>query len=86
MQTIDAKQATGKYHQIWIEFAKFYEEHDQLDEARLIFQRSLKATYKNVDELATICCEWAEMELKHGYFGYIIELLYLNFVNKFLCP
>ncbi len=65
IQTIDAKQATGKYHLVWIEFAQFYEKNDQLAEARSIFEKAQKATYKNVDELASIYCEWAEMELRH---------------------
>lgn len=65
IQTIDAKQATGKYHLIWIEFAQFYEKNEQLNEARMIFEKARKAVFKNVDELANIYCEWAEMELRN---------------------
>lgn len=65
IQTIDAKQATGKYHLIWIEFAQFYEANDQLREARFLLEKAQKATFKNVDELANIYCEWAEMELRN---------------------
>ena len=65
IQTIDAKQATGKYHLIWIEFAQFYEKNNQMNEARFVFEKAIKAVFKNVDELANIYCEWTEMELRH---------------------
>jgi pre-mRNA-splicing factor SYF1 len=65
IQTVDAKQAGGKYGQLWIDFAKFYENNEQLDDARYIFDKATKATFKSVDELATLWCEWAEMELRH---------------------
>ena len=65
IETIDAKQASGKYPLIWIEFAKFYESNDQLDEARYVFQKAVNANYKSVDELATVWCDWCELELRH---------------------
>jgi pre-mRNA-splicing factor SYF1 len=33
-----------------------------------VFERAIKAAYKNVDELAAVWCEWAEMELRNEYF------------------
>jgi pre-mRNA-splicing factor SYF1 len=66
IQTVDAKQATGKYQLLWIEFANFYEKNEQLDEARFVLEKAVKATYKNVDELAAVWCEWVEMELRHN--------------------
>jgi pre-mRNA-splicing factor SYF1 len=65
IKTIDAKQASGKYHLIWIEFSRFYELNNQLDESRYVFQRAVNANYKNVDELATVWCEWCELELRN---------------------
>jgi pre-mRNA-splicing factor SYF1 len=50
---------------IWTEFAKFYEENSQIDEARFVFERAVKANYKTVDELAAVWCEWTEMELRN---------------------
>lgn len=32
VQTIDPMKATGKPHSLWVSFAKFYEENDQLDD------------------------------------------------------
>lgn len=65
IQTVDAKQANGKYHLLWIEFAKYYENNNQINEAKYVFERAVKANYKNVDELANVWCEWVEMELRH---------------------
>ena len=32
VQTVDAKQAVGKLHTLWVEFAKFYEGNSQIPE------------------------------------------------------
>src|SRR4051794_9918580 len=37
-----------------------------LEEARLIFDKAVLASYKSVDHLATVWCEFAEMELRHN--------------------
>ena len=65
IKTVDAKQATGKYSMLWIEFGRFYEKNEQIEDARFVYQKAMKATFKNVDDLASVCCEWAEMELRH---------------------
>ena len=64
IKTIDPKQATGKYPMIWIEFGRYYEKNEQFEDARFVYQRATKAAFKNVDDLANVCCEWAEMELR----------------------
>ena len=66
--TIDPYKATGnnKLSKIWIEFGKFYEEYgDNLDDTRTIYKKAIKYKFKNIDDLASIYCEWAEMELRH---------------------
>lgn len=34
VQTVDPMKATGKPHSLWVSFAKFYEENEQLDDVR----------------------------------------------------
>lgn len=34
VQTVDSMKATGKPHSLWVSFAKFYEENEQLDDVR----------------------------------------------------
>lgn len=73
VQTVDPKQAVGKLNALWVAFAKFYEKAGQLDDARVIFEKSTHVPYMKVDDLAHVWCEWAEMELRHKYEAYIIK-------------
>ncbi|KAI4466200.1 pre-mrna splicing factor [Holotrichia oblita] len=46
VQTVDPKSAVGKLHTLWVEFAKFYENNGQVDDARLIFEKSYSSTIR----------------------------------------
>lgn len=37
VQTVDPMKATGKPHSLWVSFAKFYEENEQLDDVSQLF-------------------------------------------------
>lgn len=63
--TVDPQKATGKPHTLWISFARFYEKHGDLDNARVIFLKGTSVNYKSVEDLATLWCEYAEFELRH---------------------
>ncbi|XP_052223848.1 pre-mRNA-splicing factor SYF1-like [Dreissena polymorpha] len=65
VQTVDPKLASGKPHTLWCEFAKLYEGADQIEDARVIFDKAIKVGYKHVDDLASVYCEWCEMEIRH---------------------
>lgn len=65
VQTVDPKQAVGKLHTLWVNFAKFYEQNNQIEDARLIFEKATQVSYTKVDDLASVWCEWAEMEIRH---------------------
>lgn len=65
IQTIDPKLAIGKFHTLWIDFAKYYEQNNQLKDAESVYEKAVKINFKNVDELAAIWCDWAEMELRN---------------------
>ncbi|XP_041370766.1 pre-mRNA-splicing factor SYF1-like [Gigantopelta aegis] len=75
VQTVNPKQASGKPHTLWVEFAKFYENADQIEDARLIFDKAVKVEYKTVDDLALVYCEWCEMEIRHENFDDALKLL-----------
>lgn len=40
VKTVDYAKAVGKPNMLWIAFAKFYEKHDDLDNARAIFRKA----------------------------------------------
>ncbi|XP_071948543.1 pre-mRNA-splicing factor SYF1-like [Antedon mediterranea] len=75
VQTVQPNLATGKLHTLWIEFAKFYESHNQLAEARVIFEKGTKVEYVKVDDLAAIWCERAEMEIRHENYKEALKLM-----------
>ncbi|MCL4124616.1 UNVERIFIED_CONTAM: hypothetical protein GTU68_065487 [Idotea baltica] len=60
-----AEQATGKLNMLWVDFAKFYEDNNQIADARIIFQRATEVLYVKVADLASVWCEWAEMEIRN---------------------
>ena len=76
VQTVDPKQAVGgKYHSLWVAFARFYEDNGQLEDARLIFEKAVTVDYAKVDDLATVWCEWAEAEIRAGAFQRALALM-----------
>ncbi|KAJ8679446.1 hypothetical protein QAD02_015233 [Eretmocerus hayati] len=66
VQTVKPNLAVGKLHSLWVAFAKFYEKNEQLSDARTIFEKAVLVPYMKVDDLASVWCEWAEMEIRHG--------------------
>ncbi|RRT84081.1 hypothetical protein B296_00015744 [Ensete ventricosum] len=75
VRTVDPMKAVGKPHTLWIAFARLYESHKDLKNARDIFEKAVNVNYKTVDHLATVWCEYAEMELRHKNFGRALELM-----------
>lgn len=75
VRTVDPVKAVGKPHTLWAAFAKLYENHKDLDNARVIFDKAVQVNYKTVDHLASVWCEWAEMELRHKNFKKALELM-----------
>lgn len=75
VRTVDPMKAVGKPHTLWIAFAKLYENHKDIVNARVIFDKAVQVNYKAVDNLASVWCEWAEMELRHKNFKGALELM-----------
>ncbi|KAK3088543.1 hypothetical protein FSP39_020393 [Pinctada imbricata] len=75
VQTVDPKLASGKPHTLWVEFAKFYEVANQIEDARVIFDKAVNVPYKHMDDLASVWCEWAEMEIRNENFEEALRLM-----------
>ncbi|EYU39878.1 hypothetical protein MIMGU_mgv1a019156mg, partial [Erythranthe guttata] len=75
VRTVDPMKAVGKPHSLWVAFAKLYESHNDVSNARVIFDKAVQVGYKAVDHLASVWCEWAEMELRHKNFKGALELM-----------
>jgi len=65
IQTIEIPEAVGKIHKLWIEFANFYVENGQINDARDIFRKAVLVHYKSPDDLASVWCAFAEMEIEN---------------------
>jgi pre-mRNA-splicing factor SYF1 len=72
---IQPKKATGHFHELWTNYAKFYEAGGDLDSARIIMEKAVKVPYKAVNELAEMWLAWAEMELRNEQFDKALEIL-----------
>ncbi|CAI2186117.1 4672_t:CDS:10, partial [Funneliformis geosporum] len=75
MRTIDPKKATGKFHGLWVNFAKFYEQGGDVENARTIFEKAIHVDFKNVNDLAALWCEYAEMELRFENYDKAIDVM-----------
>jgi pre-mRNA-splicing factor SYF1 len=42
VRTVDPERATGKPHTLWVAFAKLYERHSDLPNARIIFEKAVQ--------------------------------------------
>eukprot|EP00435_Cladocopium_sp_Y103_P036129 s1411_g9.t1 len=65
VMTVEPQKAEGRLWILWAAFAKFYESHDDIENARVIFSKAIQVNYRGVDDLASVWCEWIEMELRH---------------------
>ncbi|PLN74822.1 pre-mRNA splicing factor syf-1 [Aspergillus taichungensis] len=72
---INPKKAHGKFSELWVNYAKFYETGGDLDSARVIFEKAVKVPFKSVAELAETWCEWAEMELRNENFDQAVQVM-----------
>ncbi|KAJ5558510.1 hypothetical protein N7461_002482 [Penicillium sp. DV-2018c] len=72
---ISPKKAHGKFSELWVNYAKLYENGGDLDTARVIFDKAVKVPFKSVSELAETWCEWAEMELRAENFDKAVSIM-----------
>ncbi|KAI4123287.1 MAG: hypothetical protein LQ338_005336 [Usnochroma carphineum] len=72
---VQPRKAVGKFHELWLNYAKFYEEGGDLRSARIIMEKAVKVPYKSVAELAETWCGWAEMELRNENFDRAVDIM-----------
>ncbi len=72
---IQPKKAVGVFHQLWANYAKFYERGGDLRDARVIMEKAVKVPFRSVAELADMWIEWAEMELRNENFDEAVRIM-----------
>ncbi|KAI8819679.1 uncharacterized protein EV422DRAFT_102552 [Fimicolochytrium jonesii] len=75
IKTVHPKRAAGKLHMMYVHFAEFHEQNEDMDAARQVFEDATKVSYKRADDLAEVWCQWAEMELRHENFEEALEVM-----------
>lgn len=64
IKTVDPQLATGDMWKLWVFMAQFYEENGELDSARQVFRNGTEGKFRYVNDLATVWCCWAELEIR----------------------
>ncbi|KFX93802.1 hypothetical protein V490_04691 [Pseudogymnoascus sp. VKM F-3557] len=72
---VQPKKAIGQFHELWVNYAKVYENGGDLRDARLILEKAVKVPFKSVAELADMWIEWAEMELRNENFEGAVNVM-----------
>ncbi|PWN34677.1 protein prenylyltransferase [Meira miltonrushii] len=73
--TINPRKATANLHQLFVNFARFYEERGNIDSARKIMEKATTVPFTKVDDLAEVWCEWAELEVRNGNFDGSLRIM-----------
>ncbi len=72
---VQPRKAIGKFHDLWLNYAKLYEHGGDLQTARIICEKAVKVPFKSVAELAEMWCGWAEMELENENFDEAVAIM-----------
>lgn len=72
---VQPRKALGKFHELWLNYAKFYEDGGDVRTARIITDKAVNVPFKSVAELAEMWCGWAEMELRNENFDQAVEIM-----------
>ena len=75
VKTVDIALAKGKPHTLWIAFAKWYEEQGSLKSARDVLDRAVQENFRSVDDLASVWCSYAEMELRAKKYRNALDIM-----------
>ncbi|WBW72519.1 Prp19 complex subunit Cwf3 [Schizosaccharomyces osmophilus] len=68
LQKINPKLSIGSFGSFFSNFAKFYEDIGDVEQAKVIYEKATNVPYNSVNELAQVWINWAEMELKYQNF------------------
>ena len=72
---VQPRKAVGKFHELWLNYAKLYEKCGDLRTARIITEKAVNVPFKSVAELAEMWCGWAEMELRNENFDRAVDIM-----------
>ena len=86
LNTIKINEAYGKLSEIYISYANFYEENNNIKKANEIYFKGCNLNYKKTEENVTMWCLWCEMNIRRKKYkdAYsIIKYICTNNTNKY---
>ena len=86
LNTIRINEAYGKLSEIYISYANFYEENNNIKKANEIYFKGCNLNYKKTEENVTMWCLWCEMNIRQKKYkdAYsIIKYICTNNTNKY---
>eukprot|EP00941_MAST-03F_sp_MAST-3F-sp1_P000143 g143.t1 len=76
VETVIPLKATGKPHNLWIAFGRYYANRGDLKNADIVFERASSVKFKYLDHLALVWCSWIEVHLNAESFEKAIGLVH----------
>ena len=86
LNTININEAYGKLSDIYISYAHFYEENNDIIKANEIFYKGCNLNFKKTEENINMWCMWCEMNVRQKKYrdAYkIIKFICTNNINKY---
>jgi len=75
IQTVDPLKSKGKTSKIWVRFAEFYEQYEELQNANFIYHKASQLQFKSIEEVSFIYCSWAEMHIRANNIESALEIM-----------
>eukprot|EP01091_Cochliopodium_minus_P008222 TRINITY_DN1820_c0_g1_i2.p1 TRINITY_DN1820_c0_g1~~TRINITY_DN1820_c0_g1_i2.p1 ORF type:complete len:668 (-),score=225.36 TRINITY_DN1820_c0_g1_i2:59-2062(-) len=75
LKTVDPMQSSSKVSTLWINYSRFYEDNDQIENARKIFQQATKAKFQKLDDLASVWSQYVEMEIRNKNYTQALKII-----------
>lgn len=72
---VDPIRSTGPYHELWVSFAKIYENNGEYMSARLVYFKGAQSKFKSSEQLSRVVLEWAEFEISKGQIESALEIV-----------
>lgn len=82
LRTVQSQQALGKLSKLWIGFAKFYEQYDEIENSNVVYFKATQQEFRSVEELSHVYCAWAEMHVRHNNVESSIKIMRHAVSNK----
>ncbi|KAH3673260.1 hypothetical protein WICMUC_003719 [Wickerhamomyces mucosus] len=73
--TIIPQKSTPGLYKLWLGYSRIYEDNQDLQTARSIFDKATKVQFNSIDELVNIWLEWANLEIRQDDIDTAIRIM-----------